>query len=77
MKNKFLKITNKEEFLKSLANTLNIKVNTLRVYIYEEDLPVKTKHIIEKAIDLQLEADAKKRLMDIEVFDAVAVLVDK
>lgn len=73
MKQKFLQIKSKDEFLTNLARVLKIKKETVANYIYNDKCPLKTKEIINQAIDNQLEADKQKHILDIQVFDFVVV----
>ena len=70
MKEKYKKLDQKMAFLLMLSLKLEIKVTTLQGYFTENGtIPPKHQELINRAIDLQLEADEKIREIENVVFE--------
>ena len=70
MKEKYKKLDQKMAFLLMLSLKLEIKVTSLQGYFTENGtIPPKHQELINRAIDLQLEADEKIREIENVVFE--------
>ena len=70
MKEKYKKITHKMAFLEMLSIKLELKPETLKGYFVESAvIPGKHLETISKAIDLQLKADEKIKVIEVSVFE--------